>query len=311
MKKRANELNIIKNHYKRGKFNAITDVEGIKVGHITLIKGKDVRTGVSVVLPPIDPSKNSLIAGGYVFNGNGEVTGLHYIMEKAKLNGPIFLTNTLSLGDVFSAVVEYYKGKIVLPVIGECWDGYLNDIEGRYVKKKHVFSCIKNAKSGKVEEGCVGAGTGMISLGFKAGIGTSSRIVNLNGKKYTIGVLVNNNLGSFSKYLRMGKFLIGESIQGISNKNMNEDSKQSSIIIIIATDIPLTHNQLNRLSKHAVLGMARLGAVSFTGSGDFVIAFSTANKIPRKREVVSLEIECIHEGFLDDAFEAVIESTEE
>lgn len=316
MQRRAHELGLLGGYYKRGKFNAITDVKGVKVGHTTLIKGKNVRTGATAVIPPIDFSKERFLAGGFAFNANGEMTGLQYIMEEARLISPILLTNTLSVGDVFSAVIEYYKGRIALPVIGECWDGYLNDIKGRHVKREHVFSCIKKAKSGKVEEGCVGAGTGMTSFGFKSGIGTASRILKLgkDGKQYTVGVLVNNNLGhdeGRSRYLTIDGMRIGKQLKITKKKARNSNVTTSSIIIVIATDIPLSHYQMNRVSQHAVLGMGRVGVVSYSGSGDFVVTFSTANKIPQRDRGRVLSIKQINEKFLDNIFEAVIEATEE
>src|SRR4030067_2538170 len=181
MRKTLRELNILDNFYhKPGKNNAITDVPGVKVGQTTIIEGSNIRTGLSVIIPG-DLTDGKFVAGGHVFNANGEVTGLQYIFEEARLISPIFLTNTLSIGDVFNAVIDYYKPNIALPVIGECWDGYLNDIWGRHVKADHVVHAIESASDGSVDQGSVGAGTGMTSFGYKAGIGTASRIVNLNG----------------------------------------------------------------------------------------------------------------------------------
>jgi D-aminopeptidase len=302
-------------YYKRGKFNAITDVQEIKVGHTTIIKGSNVRTGVTVIIPP-DLSKNRYIAGGFAFNANGEVTGLQYIFEEARLTSPIFLTNTVSVGDVFSAVVDYYKGEIALPIVGECWDGYLNDIWGRHVKKEHVFQAIKKAKSGKVEQGCVGAGTGMTSFGFKSGIGTASRKVKILGKEYTVGVLVNNNMGNEDgrhRYLRIGGIDVAKTLgENAEVKEIeNIETHQSSSILVVAIDAPLTHYQLNRIAKHAVLGFARIGLVSYSGSGDFIIAFSTGNKLPKRESKVKFNVETIEESLLDDIFEATLEAVEE
>lgn len=193
---------------------------------------------------------------------------------------------------------------------------YLNDIVGRHVKKEHVFSCIKNAKSGRIKGGCVGASTGMTSFGFKSGIGTSSRIVDILGKKYTIGVLVNNNTGNFEghhKYLRMGTLPVGKLLHQKNKIPMqNKQSlKESSIIIVIATDIPLDHRQLNRLSRRAIMGMARVGMVSYTHSGEFIISFSTANKLPKRGNEKTINAKFIEETLLNPVFEAAIEATEE
>lgn len=316
MKKTLQQLGIHNYFYHHsGTDNTITDVSGVLVGHKTLNAGENIRTGVTVVVPPTDFSKHGFIAGGFVFNANGEMTGLQYILEEGKMISPIFLTNTLSVGDVFSAIVDYYQGKIALPIIGECWDGHLNDIEGRHVKKKHVIEAINNAKAGKIEQGCVGAGTGMTSFGFKSGIGSASRVVNLGNKKYTVGVLLNNNLGNEDgrhRYLRIGGVDVGKLLgeYTIRDKEYRE-GHQSSTIIIIATDAPLDHHQLNRLSKHAILGMGRVGIISYSGSGDFIISFSIANKVPKRETKIHWSIETIEETLLDDLFEATIEAVEE
>lgn len=304
-------------YYPNGENNNITDISGVKVGHSTIISGENVRTGVTVVIPPADFSKYKLVAGGHVYNANGETTGLQYILEEARLISPIFLTNTLSIGDVYNAVVDYYHGKVESPVIGECWDGYLNDINGRHVKPEHVYSAIDSAKSGIIEQGNVGAGTGMSAFGFKAGIGSSSRIVELAGKKFTIGVLVNNNLGietAHHWYLRIGGKDIGKMFPQEAKKGMrvyDTDTQQSSTIIVIATDIPMDHHQLNRVSRRAILGMGRIGAVSYTGSGDFVVSFSTANKVPLRAKDIIWQMSLLSEGLLEQVFEATIEAVEE
>ncbi len=302
-------------YYSRGKFNAITDVPGIKVGHSTIVKGDNVRTGVTVIDPGF-PKNKRFVAGGFVFNANGEVTGLQYIFEEARLISPIFLTNTISVGDVFSAAVEHSKGTLALPIVGECWDGWLNDIWGRHVKKENVFEAIETAKSGIVEQGCVGAGTGMTSFGFKSGIGTASRVFKVLGKEYTIGVLVNNNMGHEDgrhKYLRIAGADVTK-VLGDYNEPWQQpktESHQSSSILTVATDLPLSHYQLNRIAKHAVLGFARIGLVSYSGSGDFVIAFSTGNQIPMRETGVKYQIEALDEILIDDLLEALLEAVEE
>jgi D-aminopeptidase len=302
-------------YYPRGKNNAITDVMDVKVGHTTVIEGDNIRTGVSVVIPPIDFRMDKLLAGGFAFNANGEMTGLQYVMEEARLISPIFLTNTFSVGDVYKAVVDYYQGDIALPIIGECWDGYLNDIVGRHVKSEHVYDAIRTASGGNIPQGNVGAGTGMTAFGFKAGIGTSSRTIKLNNREYTVGVLVNNNLGieiGNHRYLRIGPVQINDKfLQTHPIIHDQSDSQQSSAIIIIATDIPMDHHQLNRLSKRAVLGMGRVGVISYSDSGEFILSFSTANKVPLRGTKGFWKIELIEESLLDTVFEATVEAVEE
>lgn len=316
MRKTLAELNIHDFFYhKRGEYNNITDVNGVKVGHSTVRQGDNVRTGVTCILPEF-VFNNDLNAGGYAFNANGEMTGLQYILEEGKLYCPIFLTNTISLGDVHSSLVSYYKNKIALRVIGECWDGYLNDIWGRHVKEKNVIEAIESSNTGKIEQGCVGAGTGMTSFGFKSGIGSSSRKIKILDKEYTIGVLVNNNMSHDDgrhRYLRLGGFDFGKKIREFENNEINNKGvrQNNSSILIIATDAPLDSRQLNRLSKHAVLGFGRTGLVSYTGSGDFVLAFSTGNKLPKRDSKVEYQTTNLEESLMDDIFEATLEAVEE
>lgn len=302
-------------YYPRGRFNAITDVDGIRIGHTTLIKGQNIRTGVTVIIPA-DLDQHKYIAGGFAFNANGEMMGLQLVFEEARLTGPIFLTNTLAIGDVFSAVIDYYKDKIVLPLIGECWDGYLNDIWGRHIKPRHVISAIESAKGGNIEQGSVGAGTGMKSFGFKSGIGTASRKLVILKHEYVVGVLVNNNMGNEDgrhKYLRIGGVDVGKIIGTYDHPKGkgSQEIHQSSSVLVIATNTPLDHHQLNRLARHAVLGLGRIGLISYSGSGDFVIAFSTANKIPQRDARVLWRTVNMSEALLDDVFEATLEAVEE
>lgn len=302
-------------HHKRGTNNAITDVAGVRVGHTTVIEGTEVRTGVTVIMPG-NPKDGRYRAGGFAFNANGEMTGLQYILEEARLIGPISLTNTISLGDVYSAMVEYYKGEVALPIVGECWDGFLNDIWGKHVTKEHVFAAIESASGGAVEQGSVGAGTGMTSFGFKAGIGTASRRLELLGKTYTVGVLVNNNMSREDgrhRYMRIAGVDVAKALGEYDEvwKQAGVETHQSSSILAIATDVPLHHYQLNRMAKHAVLGFGRTGLVSYTGSGDFVLAFSTGNILPLRETKVTYQTEGLEESLLDDVFEALLESVEE
>lgn len=317
MRKALHELDIHDFfHHRRGGFNNITDVNGIKVGHSTIIEGKDVRTGVTSIIPD-GIFEHEYFAGGMAFNANGEVTGLQYVLEEGRLYCPIFLTNTISLSDVSTYVVDYYKHKLALPIVGECWDGWLNDIWGRHVKKEHVIESIENAKNGVLEQGCVGAGTGMTSFGFKSGIGSASRKFKIFNKEYTVGVLVNNNMSrddGSHRYLRLGGADFAKKIREFeeNNQNLNTGLQQNnSSILIIATDAPLDSRQLNRLSRHAILGIGRVGLVSYTGSGDFVISFSTGNKLPKRDTKIMFQTNNLEESLMDIIFEATIEAVEE
>lgn len=316
MRKKFDELNINNPfYYERGHFNNITDVDGIKVGHSTIYEGDDIRTGVTCIMPEMI-FDNDLNCGGYAFNANGEMTGLQYVLEEGKLYCPIFLTNTISLGDVCSILVSYYKNRLALPIVGECWDGWLNDIWGKHVKDKHVIESIESAESGIIKQGCVGAGTGMTSFGFKSGIGTSSRKVKILDEEYTVGVIVNNNMSrddGSHRYLRIGGVDYSKEIREYEHELMNNTGtrQNNSSILVIATDAPLDSRQLTRLSKHAPLGFARTGLVSYTGSGDFVLAFSTGNKLPKRDSKVMYTNKHIEESLLDDIFEATLEAVEE
>jgi D-aminopeptidase len=316
MRKALHELDIHDFfYYERGVNNNITDVRGIKVGHSTLIKGESIRTGVTTVIPE-EIFEHEYAAGGFAFNANGEFTGLQYVMEEGRLYCPVFLTNTVSVSDVSTYVVDYYKPKFALPLVGECWDGWLNDIWGRHVRKENVIETIETARSGEIEQGCIGAGTGMTSFGFKSGVGSSSRKVKILEKEYVLGVLVNNNMSHEDgrhKYLRIAGIDYAKTFGMYeSKKNIKEDiRKDNSSILVIATDAPLDHRQLNRLARHAVLGFARTGLVSYSGSGDFVIAFSIGNKLPRRESKVKYNSVRLEETLLDEIFEATLEAVEE
>ena len=273
-----------------GELNAITDVRGVEVGHTTLVEeegklvvGKGpVRTGVTAILPlGKDNSNTAVPAAVFSFNGNGEMTGSAWVEESGFLEGPVLLTNTHSVGVVRDAVVEWGTRKFQgtdnfsLPVVGETWDGELNDINGFHVKKEDVFAALNGATSGAVAEGNVGGGTGMRAFGFKAGIGTASRILTKGADGLCVGVLVQVNLGRRENLMVSGVPVgmeVGE-LQPIVHK---ESEKEGSILVVIATNAPLMPHQLKRVAKRAALGVARTGAVSTNSSGDLFIAFSTA-----------------------------------
>lgn len=308
---RARELGIQIGTLPTGTYNAITDVTGVKVGHVTLNEGDSVRTGVTAVLPSDDIWTTRLFGAGYIIHGNGEATGIARINQAGWIESPILLTNTLSVGAVHDGVVRYIVNRypdnnIVLPIVAECYDGGLNDISGLHVTAAHAIEAIETATAGPVSEGCVGGGTGMRSYGFKAGIGTASRVLPEARGGWTVGVLVNANGGRRSQ-LRINGVPVGTEITG-SPPTFHRDG---SFIIVIATDAPLTHRQLKQVAIRATHGLARTGTPSTDGSGEFVIAFSTANVFPNRTETGTFSIQMLVNGRLNSIFQAVIEATEE
>jgi D-aminopeptidase len=270
-----------------GTFNAITDVKGVEVGHTTLISGSGklqvgigpVRTGVTAVLPRGKQSNDPVFAGWFSLNGNGEMTGTTWIEESGFLEGPVMITNTSSVGVVRDAVLAWQAKQFSktmqpwgLPVVAETYDGWLNDIGGFHVKPEHVFAALNNAQAGRVAEGNVGGGTGMIAFRFKGGIGTSSRKLTEAQGGYNVGALVQANFGGRSQLMIAG-VPVGREIP----MEEAERREQGSIIIVVATDAPLMAHQLKRLARRAALGLARTGSTAGNGSGDIFIAFSTAN----------------------------------
>ena len=308
---RARELGIHIGHLPTGEYNAITDVPGVKVGHVTLNRGESIRTGVTAILPSEDIWKVRLFGAAYTIHGNGEATGIARINQAGWIESPILLTNTLSVGAVHDGVVRYIvkrypNDNIVLPIVAECYDGGLNDISGLHVKPEHAIEAIEKATSGPVKEGAVGGGTGMRSYGFKAGIGTASRVLPPNSGGWKVGVLVNAN-GGRRHQLRIDGVPVGKVLEDERLK----PGRDGSFIIVIATDAPLTHRQLRQLARRATHGLARTGTPSTDSSGEFVIAFSTANVFPRRTESGTFQIQMVVNGRLSSLFEAAIEATEE
>jgi len=309
-----------------GKFNAITDVTGVEVGHATLIRGEGplkvgegpVRTGVTVIFPLGKTSLKGVAAGISVFNGDGELTGSHFVEEFGELHGPISITNTLSIGAVHSAVIEWSRqnisGKRELytrgsPMVAETWDGFLNDIYGQHVHQKDVFSALEGAAGGPVPEGNVGGGTGMSTFDFAGGIGTSSRVVTTGFGTFSLGVLVQANFGSRSDLLIAGVPAGREIADLMPEEKATAKPEGNSIVVIIATDAPLIPTQLKRLARRATLGLGRVGSNGHSGSGDFFVAFSSGNPMTAYlgREINHLEM--LPE--MNPLFEAVIQATEE
>ncbi len=308
---RARELSIRIGTLPTGEYNAITDVPGVKVGHVTLNEGDSIRTGVTAILPHDDIWKVRLFGAAHTIHGNGEATGIARINQAGWIESPILLTNTLSVGAVHDGVVQYIVKRypddnIILPIVAECYDGGLNDISGLHVKPEHAIEAIEKAKSGPIAEGCVGGGTGMRCYGFKAGIGTASRVLPLNRGGWKAGVLVNSN-GGRRHQLRIDGVPVGKALEDDQLK----PGRDGSFIIVIATDAPLTHRQLKQLAMRATHGLARTGTPSTDSSGEFVIAFSTANVFPRNTENGTFQIQMAVNNRLSLLFEAAIEATEE
>lgn len=308
---RARDIGIQIGTIPTGTHNAITDVAGVKVGHVTLNEGDSIRTGVTAILPSDNIWTARLFGAAHVIHGNGEATGIARINQAGWIESPILLTNTLSVGAVHDGVVRYIvkrypDNNIVLPIVAECYDGGLNDISGLHVTAHHAIEAIENATGGPVTEGCVGGGTGMRCYGFKAGIGTASRVLPEERGGWTVGVLVNSNGGRRSQ-LRIDGVPVGKEITGSPPKL----GRDGSFIIVIATDAPLTHRQLKQLAMRATHGLARTGTPSTDGSGEFVIAFSTANIFPSRTETGTFPIQMLVNGRLNSLFQAVIEATEE
>lgn len=300
-----------------GQWNAITDVAGVQLGYCTLIEGNNIRTGVTAILPRgLDNLATPVFAGYHSLNGNGELTGTIWAEEAGQCDGPITITNTHSCGVARDASIKWMHGKLqrdgqwALPVAGETYDGHLNDINGFHIHEKHVFSALDSASSGPLEEGSVGGGTGMICYGYKGGSGTSSRVVEVAGETFTLGVFLQANFGLKEQLtisgVPVGKLLAAEIDQG---KGFKRES--GSVIGILATDAPLLPHQLKRLARRMGLGIGRSGAISGHGSGDIFLAFSTANMDAHSEQPELTQAKFIPNLLLDTLFEASIEATNE
>jgi len=303
-----------------GPLNAITDIAGIEVGQTTLIDGASIRTGVTAIWPRGKQSDDPAFGGWFSLNGNGEMTGTTWLEESGFLDGPVLITNTHSVGVVRDAYIAWQVehrrkpgtnsfggGFWSLPVVAETYDGFLNDTNGFHVKPAHVVQALDGAASGRVQEGNVGGGTGMICFGFKGGIGTSSRIAG----QYRVAALVQCNCGA-KRQLRIAGVPIGQELDRpavASTATPAED--RGSIIIVVATDAPLLPNQTKRLARRASLGLARLGSTSGNGSGDIFIAFSTANPNTAKPAGGIATLSMLPNDALGPIFDATVQATEE
>lgn len=318
---------------KTGEFNAITDVAGIEVGYSTIISGEGknivgkgpIRTGVTAIFPRGKAKKFSPVyANWYSLNGNGEMTGTTWVTESGFLETPIMITNTNSVGVVRDAVLkwyvdtDWYKGEdwwYTYPVVAETYDGFLNDIYGFHVKEKHVLEAIENASGGKIAEGNVGGGTGMMCLGFKGGTGTSSRVFTINDSTYTVGALVQSNFGA-KRNLSIAGVPVGLELKDTLNyeyKAPPQSRRQEgdgSIIVVVATDVPLLPHQLKRIAQRIPLGIGIVGGRGSNGSGDIFIAFSTANEAAFNRDRTTT-VETMSNDLLLPVFEATVQVVEE
>ncbi|HXH86646.1 MAG TPA: P1 family peptidase [Nitrospira sp.] len=326
---RARELGIVIGSYPTGPLNAITDVAGVKVGHTTVITGEGplkpgngpARTGVTVVIPRDDVWHKKVPASSFVLNGTGEMTGLAWVAESGFLEYPIALTNTLNVprvaNGVMSWMIKQYPAigitdDTLTPVVAECDDSRLNDSQGRHVSEQDVMAALDGASTGPVKEGTVGAGTGMVSYGFKGGIGSASRRLPEKEGGYTVGILVNANHGRRPELVVAG-VPVGRMYDatGPIAQEVRPGLSEGSIIIVVATDAPLDSRQLTRLAKRAALGLARTGSTARHGSGDFILAFSTANVIPHYPTEPTYSLLHLADTYLNPLIAATVEATEE
>jgi D-aminopeptidase len=311
--------------YAPGPLDGITDVAGVRVANVTKIEGSDIRTGATAVLPNADPWDHKVSAAFFAFNGNGEMTGTHWIEESGYLEEPVVLTDTLDVGraadGVVSWVIEHHPAvgrgdDVPLPVVGECDDGLLNDIQARAVTGDDVVRLLNSAAPGQFARGSVGAGTSMNAFGFRAGIGSASRVLPADAGGFRVGVLVNDNTGSSRRQLTIAGVPVGQRLENeyrpVFPKKISLKGRlgEGSIIIVIATDAPLDNRQLRALTLRAAMGMARTGLTSSVGSGDLIVAFSTSRVFER---VADYTVEAPKQPILvdDDALNALYGATAE
>ena len=319
-----------------GPLNAITDVPGVEVGQATLVEGQQVRTGVTAIFPRGKANPKPVYGGYFTLNGNGEMTGRAYLEDFGIVQGPIGISDTNAVGQVYAGIQQWsakHFGEATWPVVAETWSGYLNDIEGFHVTAETAMAALDAARPGPVGEGNVGGGTGMVCFGFKGGIGTASRVVAIDGQRYTVGVLVQCNTGD-RKVLRISGAPVGAAWtkkwlpcfdpklgRGGSGplKACTPDGvagepppDQGSIIIVVGTDAPLMPKQLDRVAKRAAMGLARLGSYSGNSSGDLIVSFSTQpQQVNHEDQEHPSAITPIANAHIDRLFEATVQATEE
>ena len=327
---RARDLGLKIGILPTGTLNAITDVEGVMVGHTTIIRGDNIRTGVTAILPHGGNMFREKVPGSvFVGNGFGKLAGSTQVNELGEIETPILLTSTLSVPRVADAVMDYMLSvpgnedvQSINPLVAETNDGYLNDIRGRHITREDVISAIRNAKSGAVEEGCVGAGTGTVAFGFKGGIGTSSRKLPASLGGYSVGVLVQTNYGGVltingapvGQSLR--RYYLKEELEKANATGNQNNSADGSIIIVVATDAPVDSRNLRRLAARTMLGLARTGASATNGSGDYAIGFSSSPDVrvkpmPAAERANPRTVRYLSNDAMSPIFQATIEATEE
>lgn len=322
---RAREVGLRIGIFKTGKYNTITDVVGVRVGHETLLQGDSIRTGVTAILPHAgNIFREKVPAAIYVGNGFGKLVGYTQVEELGQLETPIVLTNTLSVWEAANCIVECMLAlpgnesvRSINPVVGETNDGYLNDIRGRHIKQEHVLKAIQDAKDTEVQEGCVGAGTGTVCFGWKGGIGSSSRVLPPSLGGYVVGVLVQTNYGGILDIdgvpigKELGQHYLKERLRYPPEGGLTPHDG-GSCMIVVATDAPLTAHHLKRLAKRATLALGRTGSSMSNGSGDYVIAFSTSKEVRIYSDSVGMRSQkVLAEDDLSPLFQAVVEATEE
>ncbi|HUG14674.1 MAG TPA: P1 family peptidase [Thermomicrobiales bacterium] len=322
---RLRDLGIAIGTMAPGPLNAITDVPGVRVGHTTVIEGDSVRTGVTAIHPHEGSAFHHHVPAAIdVLNGAGEITGRALVDEYGVLGSPILITNTLSVGEVHRGCVDWLVRQDpsigprhwVAPVVAETYDGYLNDCAGQHVTRQHVHAALDGATDGPVAEGCVGGGTGMILFGLKGGIGTSSRMVSVGGSAHGLGVLVQGNCGALAD-LRVDGVPVGRMLTGVCSarerREQSDGERDGSIIVVIATDAPLSDRQLGRLCRRGMLGLGRVGSTAHHGSGDLLLAFSNApeNRVALESDDLLQRHTQLRDTAINDLFQATVEATEE
>ncbi|MDX1584423.1 MAG: P1 family peptidase, partial [Thermoanaerobaculia bacterium] len=330
-RKTARELGISVGRFRSGEWNAITDVKDVRVGHVTHIREEEtaeggdlavVRTGVTAIVPgERELLHKQLVAGGFILNGVGEVSGLTQAMEWGWLETPILLTNTMSVGVVHAGLISHLveehpelgrEIEVLIPLIGETDDSFLNDVRAPALNAEDAIEALKNAKDGPVEQGSVGGGTGMVSFDFAGGIGSSSRVLPSRHGGYTVGVLVQSNFGKM-RNLTVDGSVIGRELDPMFPTEGRRGKSYGSVLVVVATDAPLLSTQLEALSRRAALGLGRVGSWAATTSGEIVLSFSTGNRVSRKEkaECLRLGLSFVTDRHMNPLYEAVVEATEE
>ena len=323
---RARDLGLTIGIFNTGEYNAITDVPGVHVGHTTVVEGSRVRTGVTAILPHKGNLYSSRVpAAIHVGNGFGKLLGVTQVKELGEIETPILLTCTLCVWNAADAMVEWLLGqdemenvRSINPVVGETNDGRLNDIRSRPIEAHHVVAALESATNGPVTEGAVGAGAGTVAFGWKGGIGTSSRVLPESLGGYNLGVLVQSNFGGILQIggapvgIELGQYSFSGQVSREQAPGPEEDIHEwGSIMMVIATDAPLSDRNLERVARRAVMGLSRTGSYASNGSGDYVIAFSTANSVRRSSASEIHEVEDLPNGRISALFQATVEATEE